>query len=357
MQKIFFFVFSTIFILASCKNEPAPQEQNESTAVAVKAANFQEQETAPIEISDPKVAEPTAPDTKEKEMSAEKEKTTMPPLKKEEVKKVTASVSAEKVEKKEAPQMPEKTTPPPTAPEVEEGEMVTLEDDEDEPAVVDMTPTAPVPSHAAWDALLRKYVSSSGKVDYAGFKNEKGKLEAYIKTLQDNPPVDGDWSRKEKLAYWINVYNAFTVKLIVDNYPVSSITKLEGGKPWDKKWIKIGGKTHSLNNVENDIIRPRFNEPRIHFAVNCAAKSCPPLLNRAWTAANLESNFAKQAKSFINNSKYNTISADKIQVSKIFEWYKEDFGNLINYLNKFSETKINSGAKIEFLEYDWSLNN
>ena len=211
------------------------------------------------------------------------------------------------------------------------------------------------PSHKTWDALLQKYVSSTGKVNYKGLLNEKAKLQAYLDELAANP-ADKSWSRNEKLAYWINAYNAFTVKLILDNYPVSSITKIHNGKPWDVKWIKLGEKTYALNNIENDIIRPQFNEPRIHFAVNCAAVSCPPLLNRAWTADNLNRYLDQQARSFINNKKYNQISADEVEASKIFEWYAADFGNLIDYLNQYSETQIQKKAKVSYKEYDWGLN-
>lgn len=228
--------------------------------------------------------------------------------------------------------------------------------DNNSPQTAEVVVEVNTPDHTAWDKLLRTHVSSRGKVDYAGIKAQQSKLDAYLKELENNPP-QADWSRNEKLAYWINVYNAYTVKLIVNNYPVKSITDLEGGKPWDKKWIKIDGKTYSLNNVENDIIRPRFKEPRIHFAVNCAAQSCPPLLNKAWTASNLSANFNQQAKAFINNDKFNKISANSVTVSKIFDWYGEDFGNLISYLNKFSNTKINPDAKVNYKEYDWSLNN
>ena len=124
-----------------------------------------------------------------------------------------------------------------------------------------------------------------------------------------------------------------------------------------KNGLKLGSKTLSLNDIENEIIRPTFKEPRIHFAVNCAAKSCPPLLNKAWTASNLEANLEKQTKAFINNSKYNTISSGSAQVSKIFEWYAVDFGDLRTYLNKYSNTKLSSSASINFAEYDWQLNN
>ncbi|PHN08515.1 DUF547 domain-containing protein [Flavilitoribacter nigricans] len=210
--------------------------------------------------------------------------------------------------------------------------------------------------HSQWDALLKQYVSATGKVNYAGFKQDKTKLQAYLDELAANP-VQDSWSRTEKMAYWINVYNAFTIKLIVDNYPVTSITKLHNGKPWDVKWIKLGSKTYSLNEVENDILRPKYKDARIHFAVNCAAKSCPPLLNRAWTKDNLETYLDKQTKAFINNSKYNTLSARKAEVSKIFEWYAADFGQLIEFLNKYSETRINNGATVNYKEYDWALNN
>lgn len=213
----------------------------------------------------------------------------------------------------------------------------------------------PAFSHTAFDALLKKYVSSSGKVNYNGFKADEKKLDAYLAQLEATP-IEKSWSKNKKMAYWINAYNGYTIKLILNNHPVKSITDLHGGKPWDVKWIKLDGRTLSLNNIENDILRPTYKDARIHFAVNCAAKSCPTLLNRAWTEGNLNANFEKQAKAFINNANFNSISKNSIEVSKIFEWYKVDFGNLIDYLNKYSTTKINSDAKINFMEYDWALN-
>ena len=219
---------------------------------------------------------------------------------------------------------------------------------------VKSTPKPAAGLHDSFDALLRKHVSSSGKVNYAGFKQDKSMLETYTTAL--SAVNVGSLKRKEALAFWINAYNAFTIKKIVDNYPLKSITDLDGGKPWDAKWIKLDGRTLSLNNIENDIIRPKYNEPRIHFAVNCAAKSCPPLLNKAWTPSNLESNFNKQTKAFVNSS-LNEISADKVTISKIFEWYAKDFGDLIPYLNKYASVNISSGAEIAYKEYDWSLNN
>jgi len=211
------------------------------------------------------------------------------------------------------------------------------------------------PGHGDWNALLTANVSSSGKVNYKGFKAAQGKLNAYLDKLKSNAPV-ASWSRNEKMAYWINAYNAFTVKKIVDNYPLGSIQELSGGKVWDDKWINIGDKTYSLNNIENDILRPIYKDARIHFAVNCAAKSCPSLHNRAFTAGNLESKLASLTKKFVNNTDFNTITANKVTVSKIFDWYGSDFGDLKGFLNKYSNTAINADAAVDYTEYNWSLN-
>ncbi len=213
----------------------------------------------------------------------------------------------------------------------------------------------PVALHDEWDQMLRQYVSSSGKVNYNGFKASEAQLDQYLDKLSSNP-IQSSWSRQKKMAYWINAYNAFTIKLILKNYPVKSITDLHGGKPWDVKWIKLGNKTYTLNNIENDILRPQYKDARIHFAVNCAAKSCPPILNRAWTADNLERNLEKQAKKFVNDKSFNAISSKKIEISKIFEWYSGDFGDIVVYLNKYSNVKIDKGAKVSYKEYNWQLN-
>lgn len=209
-------------------------------------------------------------------------------------------------------------------------------------------------NHQMLHALLKKFVSSEGVVNYKELKSSEKDLDAYIELLQNNP-IENDWNRNKKLAFWINSYNAFTIKLILSNYPLNSITDLEGGKPWDKKWISLNGQIYSLNDIENTIIRPRFKEARIHFAVNCAAKSCPKIGNFAYEENTLNTLLEKQTRSFINN-KENSITPDKVQVSKIFEWYATDFGDLISFLNTYSNVKINEDATIEFIEYDWSLN-
>lgn len=209
--------------------------------------------------------------------------------------------------------------------------------------------------HTAFDEILNEYVDAAGNVDYKGLKTNQPKLDNYLKALSESP-VQSDWSKDAQLAYWINAYNAFTLKLIVDNYPLKSIMDLEGGKVWDKKWVNLANKLYSLNEIEHDIIRPQFNEPRIHFAVNCAAASCPPLAAQAYSADNLESLLAERTKSFINDSQYNQISTSGAEVSKIFDWYGSDFGDLVSYLNKYSKTSIKKNASVSFKEYDWSLN-
>lgn len=214
--------------------------------------------------------------------------------------------------------------------------------------------------HIIWDKLTRKHISSGGKVNYAGFLSDKKELEQYLNELKEMYSNLANWNRKKQLAFWINTYNAVTIKLIVDNYPVSSITDLEGGKPWDTELIELGGVQYTLNVIENKIIRPKFNEPRIHFAVNCAAKSCPKIMNKAWTEHNLDRSLTAQTKAFLANKEQNTIKENEVILSKIFEWYKSDFGtsneNIIQFINQYSSEKVNSKASVSFNEYDWTLN-
>ncbi len=208
--------------------------------------------------------------------------------------------------------------------------------------------------HAAFNTMLQKFVSNTGAVNYAGWKKSESTLDAYLVSLAAAIPTSAT-AKNEALAYWINAYNAYTIKLILKNYPVVKITDLNAGKPWDVQWITLAGKKYSLNDIENKVIRPTFKEPRIHFAVNCAAKSCPPLANKAFTAANLNSMLEERTKTFIN-SNLNSITKEKITVSKIFDWYKEDFGNVVAYINKYATTKANANAAISYNEYNWALN-
>ncbi len=210
-------------------------------------------------------------------------------------------------------------------------------------------------THQMWHTLLQKYVSEEGKVNYQGFKLEGANLDNYLNELSNSVPSDNDKSLSA-MAFWINAYNAFTIKIILDHYPVNSITEIANGKPWDKKWIMLGAKMLSLNDIEHVILRPTWNDARIHFAVNCAAKSCPPLSNKAFTGSNTEGLLDKLTSRFINNPKFNQISPTKLTLSKIFEWYKEDFGDLPKFVNEYTTSEIKSNAAIRYQEYDWSLN-
>ncbi len=209
------------------------------------------------------------------------------------------------------------------------------------------------PDHGAFNSLLKSYVSN-GNVNYKGFKSSQTKLGAYISDLTSNAPAS-DWSRNEKLAYWMNLYNAATINLILDNYPLKSIMDLDGGKPWDVKRVTVDGQNYSLNDIEHKIIRPRFKDARIHFAVNCAAKSCPPISNTAFTGSNVNSELDRITKAFINSSA-NQIAGSSMSISKIFEWYAEDFGDIKEYINKYSSTKVSSDAAVSYIDYDWALN-
>jgi|TARA_R110000737_G_scaffold353439_1_gene405370 hypothetical protein len=224
-------------------------------------------------------------------------------------------------------------------------------------------PSPPAPSmpildfSGVYQAILSSYVSSSGKVNYASIKTNSEMLDQAIHHYQENTPKSS-WSSYQKLAYWINAYNLFTIKLIIDNYPVSSIKNIAGGKPWDKKFIQLDEKTMSLNDIENGIIRKQFNEPRIHFAVNCASISCPKLLNKEYTSSNLNSLLESQAKRYINDKNENTFTSNSASISNIFDWYKGDFnGGVIPFLNKYLSTPLPSDAKITYQDYNWNLNN
>lgn len=209
--------------------------------------------------------------------------------------------------------------------------------------------------HKNWDILLKKYVDDKGNVDYQGFKAESETLDHYLDQL-GSFEVNENWSKEKKLAYYINLYNAATVKLILDNYPIASITDIN--KPWGKAWIRQGRQLISLGEIEHNILR-KMNEPRIHFAINCASFSCPRLLNEAYNANRMEQQLETITKEFINDPSRNIISLNKIKLSRIFKWYKKDFennGSLLAYLNQYVKSPINPDAKIDFLKYNWSLN-
>lgn len=210
--------------------------------------------------------------------------------------------------------------------------------------------------HTIWDQALILNVSEAGKVNYQGFMRDSPQLYEYFSLLSKNSPTE-QWSREEKLAYWINAYNAYTIKLIIDSYPIKSIKDIKD--PWNKKFFKIDGEWFSLGDLEHKILR-KFDDPRIHFAINCASFSCPVVWNRAYTAENVNEALDEQTKKFINDPKRNTITVDEVNVSKIFSWYKKDFkvngSNSVDFINKYADVKIINQSKKGYRVYDWSLN-
>ena len=215
---------------------------------------------------------------------------------------------------------------------------------------------AEVFNHSAWDMLLKDHVSETGVVDYESFRVNKGRLWDYIASLGANMP-DDSWSKEDKLAYWMNAYNAMTVDLIIKNLPLKSIKDID--KPWNQSLWKLGPKWYNLDEIEHKILR-KMGDARIHFGINCASFSCPPLLNEAFTSQKVDDQLDRLARNFINDPKRNIISEDHVQLSKIFSWFAKDFkteGSVIDYVAKYSEKTINPKARKTFLDYDWSLNN
>lgn len=218
-------------------------------------------------------------------------------------------------------------------------------------------------SHEIWTELLQKYVAN-GKVNYKGFIEDKTRFDEYLNLLNTHHPNDKNWSKNQQLTYWINAYNAYTVELILKNYPIESIKKIKKGLPlissvWDIEFIKIEGNTYDLNHIEHEILRKQFDEPRIHFAIVCASISCPNLLNEAFTAEKIDAQLTAQARAFINDHSKNQVFVDNTKLSKIFSWFKEDFTKkttLIEYVNQYSDVKTSSDVKVTYLDYDWGLN-
>lgn len=208
--------------------------------------------------------------------------------------------------------------------------------------------------HDSWDILLKQHVNAKGEVNYKEFINSSEELEGYLLTLSETRIQELDI--KELFAFWINAYNAFTIKLILDHYPVQSIMDIGDGKVWDRKWIMVNGQSYSLNDIEKNELIKKYQDPRVHFAVNCAAASCPPLANRAWTTNNLNSMLEKRTEQFINNPRYNNVGSDSAELSMIFNWYAKDFQDLIGFINTYSEIELKHNAPIKYIDYSWDLN-
>lgn len=235
-------------------------------------------------------------------------------------------------------------------------------------------------NHTQWTSLLERHVTwirqgGASEVDYPGLKKDQAELENYLSALSSvSLQQYGDWSSDQRLAFLINAYNAFTVKLVVDHYPVKSIKEIGGlfSTPWKQAFIPLLGQTLTLDQIEQSLIREPgvFDEPRIHFAVNCASIGCPALRTEAFVASKLNAQLEDSQRRFLMDRNRNIFdpSSNSFQVSKIFQWYGDDFakhwGSLEAYLQQHAALiaaaeflpKAERTGKVKFIDYDWSLN-
>ena len=202
-----------------------------------------------------------------------------------------------------------------------------------------------------------KIEKNQSLVNYKAIKSSPYLLNNYLKKLSSVRTLQfNKWTRSQRLSFLINAYNAFTIKLIVDNYPVRTIKDLGPlfSSPWKKRFFTLLEQPRSLDWIEHQKIRKEYDEPRIHFAVVCASISCPNLQRVAFTADNLEVLLDKSAVSFLKDKNKNHIKDETIYLSKIFKWYGEDFKDLNKFLSNIMGTKI--PKDIEWLTYNWDLN-
>jgi hypothetical protein len=212
--------------------------------------------------------------------------------------------------------------------------------------------------------LLAEYVHE-GVVDYKGFKKDEKKLDAYLELLKSTNIQT--LSADEQYAFYVNAYNAWTIKLILGGYPgVKSIKDLGSilKSPWKKEIVQIGGKVLTLDQVEHDILRANFKDPRVHAAVNCASKSCPPLLSEPFEGYKIDQQLNDAMQAFINDSSMNYVKGHTLYVSRIFKWFAGDFNNdVVGYFQKFAQGELQqkllhnpNRLKVKYLKYDWTLN-
>jgi len=241
--------------------------------------------------------------------------------------------------------------------------------------------TAAAFDHGTWTGLLGKYVvaGSDGvnRVDYRAWQsNDHQTLKGYLKALESADPRQ--LSRNEKFAYWANLYNAKTIDIVLDHYPIDSIRQIsigEGlfgfikksvgaGGPWKAKVLKVAGHELSLDDIEHQVLRPIYKDPRVHYSVNCSSFGCPNLGREAFNGTHLESQLDAAAKAYVNDPRGFTIEGDTIKASSIYQWFQADFGGSVQgvldharkYANDSLKVKLEGRTTIDNYFYDWSLN-
>ena len=221
-------------------------------------------------------------------------------------------------------------------------------------------------SHKAWDQILKNFTKVESKqtlVDYQKIKKDFKKLDSYLNDLTAvNQTSFKKWTKDDQLAFLINAYNAFTIKLIINHFPIKSIKDIGSffSSPWKKEFFSLFGEKSYLDKIEHETIRKQFNEPRIHFAVNCASISCPSLFPEAFTGNKLNSQLDKVTKHFLNNRTKNMYDKTKqiLHLSKIFKWYAGDFEKKFKSIENFVKKYLTDITikDIEYMDYDWNLN-
>ncbi|MBO6782619.1 MAG: DUF547 domain-containing protein [Alphaproteobacteria bacterium] len=227
--------------------------------------------------------------------------------------------------------------------------------------------------HAAWDRLLAAHVRPSGigvnLFDYGGVDSgERAALDGYIARLSGT--AVSALNRDEQLAYWINFYNALTIQVVLDHMPVDSILDIDISPgffsigPWGRKLVTVEGEALSLDDIEHRILRPIWNDPRIHYGVNCASIGCPNLLPVAYTAGNVDRLLTENAVAYVNDPRGAELRGGQLTVSNIYDWFEEDFGGnetgVLRHLRQYAKPELRKQLElvleIDGYDYDWSLN-
>jgi hypothetical protein len=218
--------------------------------------------------------------------------------------------------------------------------------------------------HQSFGELLGDIVSVQGRqsrVDYPQLIQARGKLDHYLESLSSVSRTSFDgFNKDQQLAFLINTYNGYQLRQVIDHYPIKSIKDVGSffSSPWSKEFFTLFGEASSLDFVEHQLIRKLFKEPRIHFAVNCASISCPPLSNEAYVAPRLNDQLDAAASNFLNDAEANYLKGKTLYASKIFDWYEEDFPNgVINFVKTYrTDLPDENQIELKFSDYNWNLN-
>ena len=227
--------------------------------------------------------------------------------------------------------------------------------------------------HGLWDGLLARHVSArsggANLVAYNAFTTEdRATLERYVTAM--SAVQISDHARDEQLAFWINLYNALTVQVVLDNLPVASIRDINtspglfSSGPWGQEVISVEGQSLSLNDIEHRILRPIWKDPRIHYGVNCASIGCPDLAPRAYTGSTVQGMLDAAARAYVNDPRGVRIASGKVTVSRIYDWFIEDFGgteqSVIDHIQRYAKpdlaAQLRAAGGLDDTQYDWSLN-